>query len=76
MKFLLFSVFLSLIFISCSSPNITGIANELCHCKTLSPQEAEKCFLEWEEQYGKISLSESQRATFDNIVLECMGAKK
>jgi hypothetical protein len=62
--------------VSCSSPNITAIANELCHCKSLSTLEAETCFLKWEEQYGKVSLTESQRATFDKIVLECMVAKK
>jgi hypothetical protein len=67
---------INILFISCSSPNITRIANELCQCKTLSPQEAEFCFKRWEDQYGNISLSESQRLTFDNIVIECMGAKK
>lgn len=76
MKFLIISVFFYLILNSCSSPNITSIANELCNCKSLPPLEAENCFLDWEEKYGKVSLSESQRATFDNIVLECMGTKK
>jgi hypothetical protein len=76
MKILFISFFVSILFVSCSSPNITDIANQLCNCKKLSAQEAETCFLKWEEQYGKVSLSESQRATFDNIVLECMGAKK
>lgn len=62
--------------VSCSSPNITNIAEELCACKSLSPQEGELCFLRWEENYGTISLSESQKTTFDAIVVDCMGEKK
>lgn len=76
MKSLFFALISSVFMLSCSSPNVTKIAEELCQCKALSPQEAEVCFKRWEDQYGNISLSESQRLTFDNIVIECMGAKK
>jgi hypothetical protein len=57
---------------SCSSPDIRQIADELCDCKKLSDEQGEKCFLEWEEKYAHIRLSESQRATFDGIVMDCM----
>lgn len=75
MKSVFSLLFILFIITSCSSPNITAIAKELCQCKSLSPQEAEKCFLKWEDKYGKVSLTESQRITFDEIVVECMTTK-
>jgi hypothetical protein len=68
--FLLLSI--CVLSISCSSPDIRQIANELCDCKQLPENEGEKCFLEWEEKHAQIRLSESQKATFDGIVIECM----
>jgi hypothetical protein len=72
MKLIIIIVSIALMAYSCSGPDVRLIADELCACKKLPATEGEKCFLNWEEKYADIRLTESQKATFDGIVMECM----
>jgi len=66
---------LSVMFVSCSSPDADKIANEFCHCRDIEaqsgPVQGEQCFNDWDRKYGKVRLSEAEMNVFKTITINC-----